>query len=89
MVFFIKSTCLLATGVLGHRLECCLYYNIAEAKLNPQIKICAKRHIRPLYVNFGGDVSFVFGLVLSVAQISLASYHFLCFPAAAYVHLDT
>ena len=43
-------------------------------------KNCAKQHIRPLYVNFG--------LVPSVAQLSSASYYFLCFPAAAYVHLD-
>ena len=51
-------------------------------------KNCAKLHIRPLYVNFGGGHIFVFCLVPSVAQLSSASFYFLCFPAAAYVHLD-
>ena len=36
----------------------------------------------------GGHFLFVFCLVPSVAQLSSASYYFLCFPAAAYVHLD-
>ena len=31
---------------------------------------------------FGGDIFFVFCLVPSVAQLSSASYYFLCFPAA-------
>ena len=36
----------------------------------------------------GGDIFLVFGLVPRVAQLSSAAYYFLCFPAAAYVHLD-
>ena len=37
-----------------------------------QLKNCAERHIRPLYVNLeGGDIFFV-GLVPSVAQLSSA-----------------
>ena len=38
-------------------------------------KNCAKRHIRPLYVNFWGDIFFVFCLVPSVAQLSSASFY--------------
>ena len=37
---------------------------------------------------FRGGHFFVFCLVPSVAQLSSASFYFLCFPAAAYVHLD-
>ena len=37
---------------------------------------------------FWGGHFFVFGLVPSVAQLSSDSYFFLCFLAAAYVHLD-
>ena len=59
-----------------------------ELKTWLKTKNCAKRHIRPLYVNFEGDIFFVFGLVPSVAQLSSAFYYFLCFHAAAYVHLD-
>ena len=36
---------------------------------------------------FLGGHFFVFGLVPSVAQLSSASYYFLCFPAAAYAPL--
>ena len=48
----------------------------------PSSKNCAERHIRPLNVNLGGDISFV-GLVPSVAQLSSAFYQLPCFPAAA------
>ena len=37
----------------------------------------------------GGEIFIVLDLVPSVAQFSSASYYFLCFPAATYVHLDT
>ena len=47
-------------------------------------KNCAKQHIRSLYVNFGGDIFFVFCLVPSVAPPSSASYYFLCFLVAAF-----
>ena len=40
-------------------------------------KNCAKRHIRPLYVHFRGDIFFVLCLVPSVAQLSSASFYFL------------
>ena len=46
------------------------------------IKNCAKRHIRPLYVNLGG-VIFWFGLFPSVAQLSSAFPYFSYFPNAA------
>ena len=59
------------------------FFAMNRSIINQMIKNCAKRHIRPLYVNFRGDIFFVFGLVLSVAQLSSASFYFLCFPAAA------
>ena len=37
---------------------------------------------------FRGGIFFGFGLVPSVAQLSLYSYFILCLPAAAFVHLD-
>ena len=45
-------------------------------------KNCAKRHIRSLYVNLGGDI-FWFGLFPSVAQLSSAFPYLPCFPNAA------
>ena len=51
------------------------------------MKNCAKRHIRPLYVNFGGTFfCFLFGSECGTAQFSL--FLFPLIPAAAYVHLD-
>ena len=66
------------------------WQKLRNHKFIPHIKNCMKRHIRPLYVNFGvgGTFVVVFCLVLSAAQLSLASFYFLCFPTAAYVHLD-
>ena len=55
--------------------------------------LCKKKLRKATYTaavcKFWGGPFFVFCLVPSVAQLSSASFYFLCFPAAAYVHLDT
>ena len=64
----------LSHNIVGTVLQGPLYReNLSRPR--PDIKNCAKRHIRPLYVNFGcRDIFFVFCLVPSVAQLSSASF---------------